>query len=316
MRKLVNVIDYWVRVVATIMYFMTSLTTSSLILFYANILGMSSEIGLRIRALFAVVTCAPWMLIFGVRLSIVNEHLVYSSDRSRKTVNIGTHASHLDGLAMMVAYWRARQFRFPPCAIVKRDVLFTPFYGIFAYLVGNVLVSRSSSKQSAISSMSICADRARKGFVIGAFPEGTRRRTPSVGKSHLMPFKKGAFHLVSDLTKNGVPVTISPFCLIGSRGAWPIGRLVPVPGAKVTLVFLPQIQVADTATTDDLLAETRSVIEEGVEKYGRNKGGVYDSSNAFDQGVEVDLMNEFGVETVLLMVPPVVTIVLAVMGWF
>ncbi len=307
--------DYWGRVLLTIIYFMASLTTSSLILFYANLLGMSSWLGLRIRGLFAVVTCAPWMLIFGVRLSISNEHLLYSTDARRKTVNVGTHASHLDGLSMMVAYYRARALRCPPCAIVKRDVLFTPFYGIFAYLVGNILVSRSSSKDSAVSSMKRCADRARKGFVIGAFPEGTRRRSPSVGKDHLMPFKKGAFHLVSDLSKSDVPVTIAPFCLIGSRAAWPKGHLVPLRGAKVTLVFCPQLAIERTETPDEIMEKTRTVLEQGIENSARNKEGKYDIDFAFSKGTEVNLWREFGLDAVLLTVPPIATILLFVGGW-
>jgi len=307
-------VEYSLRIVAMFIYYVTSLSTSSLILFYTSLFNVSNSVAFRVRALFSVVTCAPWLLCFGIRLAIQNEYLVYSNVPGSITVNIGTHASHIDGLSMMVAYYRARQFRHPPCAIVKREVLFTPFYGIFAYFVGNVLVSRGSSKEQAITSMKRCGERARQGFTIGAFPEGTRRRSPSVGKDHLLPFKKGVFHMVKDLSAGGSRVTVAPFCLIGSRSAWPSGRLIPKSGALVTLKFLPHYQVQGTESIDELCESTRSIIEKGMEAAARNEKGVYDIKKAFDDGVEVDLIQEFLFDSVLLTLPPVITAGLAFAG--
>jgi len=271
-------------------------------------------VAFRVRALFSVVTCAPWLLCFGIRLAIQNERLVYAANSEFATVNIGTHASHIDGLAMMVAYYRARQFRHPPCAIVKREVLFTPFYGIFAYLVGNVLVTRGSAKDKAVTSMRQCGERAKQGFAIGAFPEGTRRRSPSVGKDHLMPFKKGVFHMIHDLSKQAIPITIAPFCLIGSRSAWPSGRLIPEPGALVTLKFLPHILVKGTDSIEVLLESTRTSIQNGIEEAARNEKGVYDIKKAFDEAEEVDLRKEFLFDAILLTLPALVTLGLGLQG--
>lgn len=307
-------IEYALRILAILIYYVTSLTTSSTILFYTSLFNAKNLIAFRVRALFSVVTCAPWLLCFGIRLAIQNEHLVYASNSDFATVNIGTHASHIDGLAMMVAYYRARQLRHPPCAIVKREVLFTPFYGLFAYLVGNVLVARGSAKEKAIDSMRRCAERAKQGFTIGAFPEGTRRRSPSIGKDHLMPFKKGVFHMIHDLSKQSIPITISPFCLIGSRSAWPSGRLIPEPGALVTLKFLPHIQVNGTESIDDLLSYTHAAIQKGIEEAARNEKGVYDIKKAFDEAVEVDLRKEFLFDAILLTIPPIVTVCLGIKG--
>ena len=306
--------EYILRIAAMFIYYVTSLTTSSLILFYTSLFSVNNPVAFRVRALFSVVTCAPWLLCFGIRLAVQNEHLVYSKTRGSVTVNIGTHASHIDGLSMMVAYYRSRQFRHPPCAIVKREVLFTPFYGIFAYLVGNVLVSRGSAKEQAISSMRRCGKRAKQGFAIGAFPEGTRRRSPSLGKDHLMPFKKGVFHMIKDLSDQGTSVTVAPFCLIGSRSAWPSGRLIPNSGALVTLKFLPHYEVKGTESVDELCSTIRSTIENGIESAARNEKGKYDITKAFDEGVEVDLRKEFLIDSILLTLPPLITVSLAFAG--
>ena len=122
-------------------------------------------------SLLGVVTCAPWLLCFGIRLAIQDCDRTFA-DEPRQTVNIGTHASHIDELSMMVWYWLNRHRQIPPCAVVKRETLFTPFYGKFAWLVGNIMVSRGSSKEVAVRSMKRVSKRIEQGYVTGAFPEG------------------------------------------------------------------------------------------------------------------------------------------------
>lgn len=306
--------DYLFRVVLTIIYFCSSLSTSTLILFYASLLGSGNTYCMRVRSIFSVVTCAPWLLCFGIRLAIEREDLAFSDTQSTRTVNIGTHASHIDGLSMMVAYWRNRHRHIPPCAVVKREVLLTPFYGPFAKFVGNVLVARGSTKQAAKESMDTVSRRMREGYVIGAFPEGSRRRTPSTGKNHLLPFKKGIFHMMTKAADEGVSVVVSPFCLVGSRTAWPKGRLIPTPGSKVLLKFCPQFSVLPTESPEELAAKTERVIQEGIESVCRNKAGEYDVENAFAKGTEINLAKEFLLEAILLTLPPIITVFLAYKG--
>ena len=294
-------------------YYALSLTTSSLILFYVSLLGHSHWFCKRMRCILAVVTCAPWLLCFGVRLAIQNEEKMLPEDKTRRILHIGTHASHLDGLSMMVAYWRGRSWGMPPCAMVKREVLFTPFYGIFAYLVGNVFVARGGSrKQAAMLSMTRCADRVKQGYLLGIFPEGTRRRALSVGKEHLLAYKKGGFHLAVELAATE-PVTIVPFCLIGSRSAWPVNSLLPIAGSKVTLKFLSHI-TPDKESAEELLEMTRKVHEKGIEKAARNTQGAYDIDQAFSEGVEINMYREFLLEAILLIIPSAAVIALGVLG--
>lgn len=306
--------EYVVRLLITVFYFCTSLSTSTLILFYSSLLGSGNAFTMRVRSIFSVVTCAPWLLFFGIRLAIQDEDLVFSGSESTRTVNIGTHASHIDGLSMMVAYWRNRHRHIPPCAVVKREVLLTPFYGPFANFVGNVLVARGSTKREAIESMQTVSRRMREGYVIGAFPEGSRRRTPSYGKDHLLPFKKGVFHMMTKAVEEGVSVVVSPFCLIGSRTAWPKGRLIPTPGSKVLLKFCPQFNVRSNDSPNDVAERTERAIKEGIESVCRNKNGEYDVDAAFEKGMEVNLKREFTFEAILLTLPPMITLYLAFKG--
>lgn len=266
------------------------------------------------RSVFSVLTCAPWLLCFGVRLAIIDEKAVFASSPDYQTVNIGTHASHIDGLAMMVVYWRNRHRCMPPCAVVKREVLLTPFYGLFAFFVGNVFVERKSVKNAAIKSMDKVGERLRCGYVVGAFPEGSRRRTCSVGKEHLLPFKRGVFHMIHKIVSQGVKVYVSPFCLIGSRSAWPTGRLIPLPRSKILLKFCPPIDPGSFENAEALCQRTKYVIEEGIEEAARSENGSYDINLAFSKGAEIDLRAEFLLNAILLCVPPFATLGLAHLG--
>lgn len=310
MANVLGAVEYAFRTVLAIYYFASSLCTATLILFYASLLGSGNAFTRRVRSLISVVTCAPWLLCFGVRLAIMDEELVYAPDNTRKTINIGTHASHIDGLSMMVAYWRTRHRHLPPCAIVKREVLFAPFYGPFAYFVGNVLVARGSTKQAAIDSMKTATQRMREGYVIGAFPEGSRRRSKSTGKDHLMPFKKGIYHMIHGAVASGVPVAIASFCLVGSRSAWPKGRIVPVSGSKILLKFCPHLNVSPDESVEEIQTRTREAIEKSLESVCRNSKGEYDIDQAFARGKEVDLAKEFLFEAVLLTLPSSITVLL------
>ena len=314
MRTTRSRVDYAVRFCIALSYFAFSLTTSTLILFYASLFGDDNSFTKRVRAVFAVLTCAPWLLCFGVRLAVEDESRVFAEDGQVKNVNIGSHASHIDGLAMMVVYWRNRHRCFPPSAIVKREVLFTPFYGLFAFFAGNVLVSRGSSKTDAIESMDRVGQKLKSGYVVGAFPEGSRRREPSRGKAHLMRFKKGVFHMIHDVILKNVKVNISPFCLIGSRTAWPSGRLIPTSGSKILLKFCDPIEALPSQTPDELCERTKASIEKGIEESSTSPTGIYDIDVAFGRGVEINLKSEFLLNSILLCLPSLLTVGLGVVG--
>lgn len=310
-----DVVEYCARFLLSLVYFSFSLTTATLILFYASLFGDNHVFAKRVRAIFGVLTCAPWLLCFGVRLAVKNERSVFSKELDHETVNIGTHASHIDGLAMMVVYWRNRHRCLPPCAVVKREVLFTPFYGLFALFVGNVFVSRGSTKAAAIESMDKVGERLRNGYVVGAFPEGSRRRAPSTGKDHLLPFKKGVFHMVQKMVATkGLKITLSPFCLVGSRSAWPNGRLIPKPRSKILLHFCDPIEATTSEDADTLCGRTKSAIEFAIEEAARSKDGLYDIDSAFEKGVEVDLRQEFLLNAILLCIPSLCTLTLGLLG--
>ena len=131
-----------------------------------------------------------------------------------------------------------------------------------------------------------------------------------------MLFKKGIFHMIEKASNKGLPITIAPFCLVGSRTAWPKGRIIPVSGSKVLLKFCDHVKVEKGTGVDDLMRKTREVIEGGLESVCINENGDYDIDGAFGKGIEINMKKEFLFEAILLTIPPIVTLALALSGFY
>jgi 1-acyl-sn-glycerol-3-phosphate acyltransferase len=83
---------------------------------------------------------------------------------------------------------------------------------------GNLQSAIESLNQTA--SLVIEEDRS-----IGISPEGTRRRSPSIGPDQLLPFKKGPFHLAKSTKSDIIPVAI-----IGANRLFPPNCILPKAG--------------------------------------------------------------------------------------
>lgn len=91
---------------------------------------------------------------------------------------------------------------------VAKEVLFKiPFMGVVGGLAGNVSIKRTD-RANAIKSLQDAAHIVRdRKLSICIAPEGTRRRSKSIGDvSQLLPFKKGPFYLTKDSETKMVPV--------------------------------------------------------------------------------------------------------------
>ena len=101
----------------------------------------------------------------------------------------------------------------------------------------------------------------REGRSIAIAPEGTRSRTPQLGR-----FRKGAFHLAMQA---GVPIV--PIVFENALDVLPRGALVLRP-ANVRAVVLPPIDTAGW-TRDSLDAEIEGIRKRYLEVLGERAGG-------------------------------------------
>ncbi len=101
-------------------------------------------------------------------------------------------------------------------SVGKKSLLYIPGFGLLYWLAGNVLIDRSSSKNSKATLDATTEVLTKGNRSIWVFPEGTRNH----GKN-LLPFKKGAFRMAIEA---GVPIV--PICVSSYAGRLKLNQRV------------------------------------------------------------------------------------------
>lgn len=156
----------------------------------------------------------------------------YHMNEHRPCVFISNHQDNLDIFAGAMAL--------PPrtVSIGKRDILFIPFFGLYYWLSGNILINRSN-KRKAFETMDVAANTIKnKNISVWIMPEGTRSR----GRG-LLPFKKGPFITAIKAGVPIVPVAWSNYIIEGvNLNKWHSGTII--------MQALPPIQTAGLKVED------------------------------------------------------------------
>jgi 1-acyl-sn-glycerol-3-phosphate acyltransferase len=106
-------------------------------------------------------------------------------------------------------------------SIGKRSLIFVPFFGLFYWLSGNILINRKN-KRSAFDTMDDAARAIKaKNLSVWIMPEGTRSR----GRG-LLPFKKGPFITAIKAGVPIVPVAISNYVGKLDFNKWDAGKVI------------------------------------------------------------------------------------------
>src|SRR4029450_13009082 len=101
----------------------------------------------------------------------------------RPAVFIFNHQSGLDAPLIL------KMVRRDVTGVAKQEIKRNPIFGPLVAGAGVVFVDRADS-QKAIEALGPALEALRQGRSLAIAPEGTRQKTPKLGK-----FKKGAFHL-------------------------------------------------------------------------------------------------------------------------
>lgn len=159
-------------------------------------------------------------------------------------VVVANHQSQLD---ILVVYgWLDMNFRW----VMKKELRRVPVLGICCEKLGHIYIDRSD-RSAAISAINRAQKNMSGGTSIFFFPEGTRSRD-----GNLLPFKKGAFRLASELRMPILPVSI-----VGTHSMLPPGTLRLRPG-RARLVIHPPIQTEDSGPEQvpELIRQVREKI--------------------------------------------------------
>ncbi|MGE4233454.1 MAG: lysophospholipid acyltransferase family protein [Bacteriovoracia bacterium] len=151
---------------------------------------------------------------------------------------IGNHQSNLDILTFCPIY--------APGTVVigKKELRWVPFFGLFFFGAGNILINRQNRTKAVAGLDEACKRIRNEGLSVWIFPEGTRNR----GSKDLLPFKKGAFHLAVATQLPIVPVVHmhldryfhrETMCV--KKGNYNIRVLPAIPTAGCTVEDIPDL---------------------------------------------------------------------------
>jgi 1-acyl-sn-glycerol-3-phosphate acyltransferase len=115
-----------------------------------------------------------------------------------------------------------------PAFILKRELMWIPFFGWYAWKARSVPVNRSAGSQALIQMNQRALEEARSGRQILIFPEGTRR-APGAPPA----YKYGVAHLYANLGMPCLPVALN------SGLFWPRRQFMRRPGTIVVEILEP-----------------------------------------------------------------------------
>jgi 1-acyl-sn-glycerol-3-phosphate acyltransferase len=145
-----------------------------------------------------------------------------------------------------------------PAFILKRELMWIPFFGWYAWKGGSVPVNRKAGSQALIQMTARAREEATHGRQIVIFPEGTRR-PPGAPPA----YKFGVAHLYQNLGVACLPIALN------SGLYWPRRRFIrrpgtirveildPIPSGLPRDVFFQTLQQGIEGASDRLLAEGR-----------------------------------------------------------
>ena len=225
---------------------------------------------LSVVILFSVLTWRRWSLrivgpvlrFFGqTSLKILGIPLVFHNEwpfqRDEPRVVIVNHQSTLDVL------WFAAICPNRVGAVGKRELIYIPPMNLAWWAFRLFLIDRSN-RESAIRTMKAATENTiAYQRTVALAPEGTRSKT-----GHLLPFKKGAFHLALE-----AKLPIYPVVMCGAAEAMPKHTLWAYP-KPINLQFLPPVSTEDWSVDrlDEHIADVHSIMSEAYAQLREESG--------------------------------------------
>lgn len=184
-------------------------------------------------------------ILLGIDLEIRNTH--YFSNAP--FVIVSNHQENMD------VFIGASVIPDKTVSIGKKSILFIPFFGIFYWLSGNILIDRKNRK-SAIGTMDQAANIIKNEKIsIWVLAEGTRSRGRGV-----LPFKKGAFITAIKAQVPIIPVAISTYKGNIDLFKWNAGKIIvdvmePISTYNKTMNEVNEIRILAESCVREKVAE-------------------------------------------------------------
>ena len=190
----------------------------------------------------------------GIELEVSGERHLWEQ---RPAVFIFNHQSNVDGYVVLSLTRRG------VAGVAKKEAAAMPVVGTYLRLAQVAFIDRANSA-SAIEAMRPLVQRLQEGTSILISPEGTRSRSPRLGR-----FKKGAFHLARQAGVPVVPIVIRNAGEVMARDS------LLMRSGKVQVCVLPPIDVAawSAGDFDDHVSGVRSLFQQTLDHWPVAEGG-------------------------------------------
>ena len=134
------------------------------------------------------------------------------------------------------------QYLFHPlCTLLKRELLYIPFWGWAMSLLRPIAINRRKPKQAILQTLDEGSKRLQEGLFVLLFPEGTRVEAGKVGN-----YARSSFELAK---RNNVKVL--PVCH-NSGDCWPAHKFIKQPGTIKLFIGKP-IEVVDSKKSAEVV---------------------------------------------------------------
>ena len=138
------------------------------------------------------------------------------------------------------------QYLFHPlCTLLKKELLYIPFWGWAMSLLNPIAINRSKPKEAIIQTLQEGTNRLRSGMFVLLFPEGTRVEAGKVGT-----YARSSFELAK---RNKVQVL--PICH-NSGDCWPAQKFIKHSGVIKLTIGQPISVVDSKKSAEDVRAWT------------------------------------------------------------
>lgn len=188
--------------------------------------------------------CRGFLLACGIKYNVEG---LENINKNETYVIMTNHRSHFDGPILISC------LGIDITIIIKKSLIYYPFWGWAAYLAGFIPIKRESPEH-AHKKINEYGKKIIKNRSILFFPEGTRSKS-----DEMLPFKKGG---VIFAISTGLPIL--PVSISGTRFLLPKGRLIPNAGfAKVSVHKPISTEGLTYNDRDKILSLVENKIKEG-----------------------------------------------------
>ncbi|WP_291841504.1 lysophospholipid acyltransferase family protein [Maricaulis sp.] len=152
-----------------------------------------------------------------------------------------------------------------PAIILKKSLVYMPFFGWFAVKLGNISIDRDGGGKALKGMLRDAARRGAENRQVLIFPEGTRVRPGEAPE-----FKPGIAGLYKSMNKPCIPVALNSgvhletYCGLRKPGLIVVEFLEPIAPGLDKASFMRELHARINLATDALLAADPAAVEKEI----------------------------------------------------